>query len=72
MYSNNSLIEQSPHNYSLCYNKKTKQTSILILKGSKDISNKKVVKQVSGSYSQWYYNIALSTLAWHNRCLMPM
>ena len=35
----NILIKQSPH--SLCY-KKTKQTSILKLKGSKDLSDKKL------------------------------
>jgi len=45
---------------------------IIILKGSRDLNDKKIVKQVSGSYSQWYYTIALweiPTLAWQSRCL---
>ena len=42
--------------------KKSKQTSILellFLKKEVGLSDKKIVKQVSGSYSQWYYNIAV-------------
>jgi len=46
---------------------------IIILKGSRNLSNKKAVKQVSGRYSQWYFNIALweiptLALSWHLLC----